>query len=207
VTAFTSEPGCWKLMKVNHRGVCVIVTCPRCFRDDEVSWQRLPDRMIMYVCSDGHGGSGPHTWVASRELLLTQEAAADGVTDELLEPLRACVVPGEPFAEYGVVEYRLRVAYPELFRAHVRQQGHVLTGKRPFTASGVRFGVALSRLARTGELLSRYGPATGAWAYNGQMTYWAAPPEPSGVPLTWAAFCAQVGRSPEWTDEDRAAAV
>ena len=184
----------------------MIVTCPRCFRDNDVSWQRLPDHMIMYICSGGHGGSGPHPWVASQQSQVTEGAAAEGVTDELLEPLLACVVPGEPFAEYGVVEYRFRVAHPSLFRAHVREQSHVLTGKRLFTASGIRFGVALGRLARSGELLSRYGPATGAWAYNGQMTYWAVPPQPRGNSLTWAAFGAQLGRPADWTDEDRAAA-
>ena len=181
------------------------ITCPRCFRDDDVSWQRLPDHMIMYECSASHGGSGPHRWIASRQSRPAEGAAEEGVTDELLEPLLACVVPGEPFAEYGVVEYRFRLAHPGLFRAHVREQGHVLTGRRLYTASGVRFGVALARLARSGELLSRYGPATGAWAYNGQMTYWAVPPQPRGDPLTWAGFCAQLGRPADWTDEDRAA--
>ena len=44
---------------------------------------------------------------------------------------------GEPFPEYGVVEYRFRQQYPELFRAHVREQGHVLTGARLYTASAV----------------------------------------------------------------------
>jgi hypothetical protein len=124
-----------------------------------------------------------------------------------LEPLSACVPPGEPYVEYGVVEYRFRQRYPDLFRAHVHDRGHVLTGKQVATASGVRFGVALGRLARAGELISRYGPATGAWSYNGQVTYWARPPEPAGPPLTWAAFCARLGRSAEWTEEDRNAAL
>jgi hypothetical protein len=122
-----------------------------------------------------------------------------------MEPLLACVVQGEPFAEFGVVEFRFRQRHPQLFRAHVREQGHVLTGTRLYTASAVRFGVALSRLARSGDLVSRYGPATGAWAYNGQMTYWAVPPVPNGELLTWVRYCAQLDRSPDWTDEDRAA--
>jgi hypothetical protein len=130
----------------------------------------------------------------------------DGVTDELLEPLLACVRPGEPFVEYGVVEHRFRLDYPALFAAHVADRGHVMLAPKVATASGVRFGVALGRLARTGELVSKYGPATGAWSYNGQVTYWARPPAPGGADLSWQAYCASLGRSADWTDEDRAAA-
>src|SRR5258708_14761049 len=109
-------------------GVRVIIRCAGWFRGEGVSWQRLPDHMIMYVCSASHGGSGPHTWIASRQSRPAEEAAEEGVTDELLEPLLGCVVPGAPFAEYGVVESRFRRAHPGLFRAHVRDQAHPLTG-------------------------------------------------------------------------------
>jgi hypothetical protein len=81
----------------------------------------------------------------------------------------------------------------------------VLIGTRGYTASAVRFGVALSRLARSDELVSRYGPATGAWAYNGQMTYWAVPLVQNGEPLTWVRYCARLGRPADWTENDRAA--
>jgi hypothetical protein len=182
----------------------VIVTCPKCFSADFVTWQRLPDSMLMYTCSAGHAGDGQHHFVRPVSAAAGGDEAADeGVTDELLEPIASCVVVGEPFVEYGVVEYRLRQAFPKLFLAHVHDRGHVLTGKTIATASSVRFGVALGRLARTGELLSVYGPATGAWSYNGRVTYWARPPEPDGQPLTWAAYCTQHGRSPEWTTADR----
>lgn len=160
----------------------------------------------MYVCSADHGGEGVHTWLRSQQPG-AQALAAEGVTGELLEPMLACVVPDEPFAEYGVVEYRFRERYPALFRAHVRDRGHVLMDTPLVTASAVRFGFALSRLARPGELVRRFGPATGAWAYNGEMSYWAVPPAPQGQPMTWAAYCARVGRSAQWTDEDRAACL
>lgn len=85
--------------------------------------------------------------------------------------MSSCIHPEDPFVEYGIVEYRFRQAYPDLFRAHVRERGHILLGPAKFTASGLRFGVALGRLAQAGELLSHYGPAPGAWSYNGQATY------------------------------------
>ncbi len=75
----------------------MIVTCPTCFSADDVSLQRLPDRMVMYTCAGRHGGSGPHEWLRPASGSAADDLAADGVTDELLEPLLACVIAGEPF--------------------------------------------------------------------------------------------------------------
>ncbi|MGD9530441.1 MAG: hypothetical protein AB7I38_19320 [Dehalococcoidia bacterium] len=183
----------------------MIVTCPRRFSADDVTYRRLPDRMVEYVCSGQHDDDRDHSWLGAQSAARWPLEADDGVTDELLDPLRACVHPGEPFAEYGVVEYRFRCARPDLFIAHIRERGHVMLAPSQATASSVRFAVALGRLARVGELLSEYGRATGAWSYNTQITYWARPPKPSRPHLTWAAFCESSGRSAEWTEEDRAA--
>lgn len=182
----------------------MIITCEQCFTADDVTYQRLPDRAVLYTCSRDHGAAGPHTWVRSlKDLAVPEDLAAEGVTDDLLDPLSSCLIDGEPYVEYGVVEFRLRERFPKLFLAHVRERGHVLLGPKAFTASSVRFGVALGRLAQSGELVSEYGPATGAWKYNSQITYWARPPAPEGEPLTWAGYCGSIGRSPLWTDDDR----
>jgi hypothetical protein len=127
------------------------------------------------------------------------EAAA---TDELLESLLACVNAGEPFVEYGVVEYRFRVARPDLFVAH----RNILLGARRGQASlsTARFAKALGRLESAGELVMVKGPGTGAWRQNLSIGYWARPPRPTGPLLTWSMFCATQGRSAEWTDADRA---
>src|SRR5690348_2436372 len=69
----------------------MIVTCPKCFRADDVSWQRLPDHMIAYICSAGHDGTGSHDWVGTEAAVVNEDSAPEGVTDELLEPLSACV--------------------------------------------------------------------------------------------------------------------
>ena len=139
------------------------------------------------------------------ELATPDELAGEGITDELLGPLGACVDPDEPLVEYGIVEYRLRQRDPDLFLAHVRDRGPVTLGPKAYTPSSVGFGVALGRLAQAGELISKYGPATGAWRYNSQITYWARPPAPDRAMLTWVDYCEAVGRSAIWTDEDRAA--
>ena len=185
----------------------MIVTCPRCFTDYDVTVsRRLPDKMLEYMCSGSHDGAGEHVWLGSVTDATQSFDAEDGVTDELLDPLLGCVHAGEPFVEYGVVEYRLRLAHPDLFVAHVRDRGHVMLGPRKgqATASSVRFATALSRLSRSGELLTVYGPGTGAWRHDERISYWARPPQPTGAHLTWVAFCATLGRSSEWTDEDRA---
>ena len=172
----------------------MIVTCPRCFSADDVTYQ--------YRCVNT-SAHPEHLWLATLRSVTFADDSPDGVTDELLDPLSHCVVDGEPFMEYGVVEHRLRARYPELFAAHVAERGHSMFGTRPATASSVRFGVALGRLERDGKLVSRYGPATGAWSHNERVTYWAKRgPEPDGS-LTWVEYCAQLGRDPEWTEDDR----
>jgi hypothetical protein len=134
-------------------------------------------------------------------------SAADGVTDELLEPMLSCIGPDDSMLEYGIVEYRFRERYPDLFRAHVVERGHVLVGKTQTTASAVRFGMALGRLARAGDLAYEYGPATGAWSYNSRISYWCRPPAAGRPRVTWTEFCDSLGRPAEWTDDDRRAVM
>lgn len=183
----------------------MIRTCPACFSAADVTYERLPDGLIAYACSRRHEDGREHIWtMTAKDVLIAEDLAGDGVTDELMEPLSQCVHTGEPFAEYGVVDYRLRQDYPELFIAHVRDRGHhLLGGHQQATASGVRFGMALGRLARAGGLVRKYDRATGAWKYNGQITYWAKPPLVTGADVTWEQFCHDQGRSSEWTEADR----
>ena len=207
-------------------GLQLIVTCPRCFSFDDVRPpRRLPGGGFAYTCTGDHEGAGTHTWSTAppAEASAARTAAArkaaprtpgaprtrptteDAAIDELLEPLLACVNAGEPFVEYGVVEYRFRLARPDLFVAHVRERGHLmLGGRRLASASTARFAKALGRLQSSGELVMVKGPGTGAWRHDQAIGYWARPPRPTGPLLTWSMFCATKGRSPEWTDEDRA---
>ena len=59
----------------------MIVTCEKCFSADDVSWQPLPDRMVLYTCSAGHGGDGPHTFVRSRTSVAAQTDEGAGRRD------------------------------------------------------------------------------------------------------------------------------
>lgn len=180
----------------------MIITCPKCFSaDDVLPPRRLPDHLLHYRCTNEQHGE--HEWLTTLDAVRPPSATHDLVTDDLLDPLIHCVHDGEPFVEYGIVEHRLRTGFPDLFASHVADQGHSMFGSRQYTASSVRFGVALGRLERSGELVSEYGPATGAWHYNGQVTYWAKAGRPVQGRKTWAEYCTETGRSPEWTDEDR----
>lgn len=181
----------------------MIITCPKCFSaDDVLPPRRLPDQLLLYRCTNEQA-HGDYEWVTTRHAVQPPEEVQDGVTDELLEPLNHCVLADEPFVEYGIVEHRLRTRFPELFAAHVAEQGHSMFGSRAYTASSVRFGVALGRLERLGELVSQYGPATGAWHHNGQVTYWTRTPPTDMRRKTWSEYCAEIGRPPTWTDDDR----
>jgi hypothetical protein len=207
----------------------LIVTCPRCFAyDDVLPPRRQPDGRIEYTCTGDHDGAGEHVWSIAPAVVeapstrtstarktaarkpgaapQTRSSTEDAATEELLEPLLACVKSGEPFVEYGVVEYRFRLARPDLFVAHVRERGHVMLGARrgQATTSTARFTKALGRLERSGELVMVKGPGTGAWRHDQSIAYWARPPRPSGPLLTWSMYCATQGRTPEWTEEDRA---
>jgi hypothetical protein len=206
----------------------LIITCPRCFSFDDVRPpRRHPDGRTEYTCTGEHDGAGAYTWstapaVAEVPAGRTATARKSGprssgaprtganadsaAIDELLEPLLACVHPGEPFVEYGVVEYRFRLAHPELFVAHVRERGHMMLGTRRglASASTTRFAKALARLEKAGELVMVKGPGTGAWRHDQAIGYWARPPRPSGPLLTWSMFCATQGRTAEWSDDDRA---
>jgi len=115
----------------------MIMNCTKCSRAEDVSYKRLPDKMVQYLCVNAHEGGGEHTWIWSLSSMTLTSEGEEGVTDELLEPLLACVLPGEPFVKYGVVEHRFRLANPELFVAHIKDRGHVMHGTTQATATGV----------------------------------------------------------------------
>ena len=210
------------------KGRLLIVTCPRCFSFDDVRLpRRLPDGRLEYTCTGDHDGTGAYTWSTAptavdppaRPASTGRKAAArtaskprtslvaeDAAVDELLDPLLACVNVGEPFVEYGIVEYRFRMSRPDLFVAHVRERGHPMLGARRASASTstALFARTLRRLETAGQLVMVKGPGTGAWRHDQSIGYWARPPRPTGPLLTWSMFCATQGRTAEWTDDDRA---
>lgn len=182
-----------------------IVTCPRCFRDDEVSAERAPDGSgFVYTCvATAHDNGKPHVWVQDPGDPDASSFARDGVLDDLYDPLMALFRPGEPLIEHGIVEDRLRANASAVFAGHVHERGHVALGGLRNTASG-RIGSALGILRAQGQLIVRRGKGTGAWRYNSVIGFWGLPPSELGRPvLTWEQYAADNGRSAEFTDADR----
>lgn len=92
----------------------------------DVDYRRLPDRMIECTCAARHDDGAEHTWLLSLQRAAGSVLVEEGVTGELVGPLLACVLAGEVYVEYGIVEYRLQLAHPNLFAAHVRDRGHAM---------------------------------------------------------------------------------
>jgi hypothetical protein len=178
--------------------------CPRCGRDAAVTSITAPGGGQLYTCWFSHEGEGHISWQTASTSETT--ISSDGVTAELVDPFEQ-ILRSLPhvLVEYGVLEYRLRLDYPEFFASHVAARGHYLTGSGQATASSVRFAAALLRLDRAGVVTYEMRRATGAWSYNDKVSYWALMPRPPvGAVLTWAAYCEQIGRSADWTDDDKA---
>jgi hypothetical protein len=187
-----------------------ILICPECHYADDVSLERLTSGLVRYTCTARHGDGQNFIWEITADQASgggTSGSAGAGVTADLFDPMLACVVAGGPFVEYGIVEYRLSQQYPELYRAHIAERGHVMLAPSRVTASNSRFGPTLVRLAANGLLTRIFETATGAWRYNGRTTYWARPGTPANKAVTWEQYCADHGRSSEWTPEDRATAT
>ena len=135
------------------KGLLLIVTCPRCFSFDDVRPpRRLPDGRLEYTCTGEHDDTGAYMWSTASSAVdspagptstgrkaaartagrpRTSLVAEDAAVDELLEPLLACVNVGEPFVEYGVVEYRFRMS------RQIRSSRTFVNGATPCSAHGV----------------------------------------------------------------------
>jgi hypothetical protein len=170
----------------------MILLCPLCGDEEEV--QRLPagDGAWQYECtrrSKWHPDQQPYRWTA-RDTASPTATGGGSVRDTTLgAALLACVLPGEPWVEYGIVEHRCAENHPAAFRKLVLEKGH-----RWWSPDGVkkthpnvrrddmtasRYLVrTLSALAAAGALTRQFSRGTGTWAYNSTISYWALPPAP-----------------------------
>ncbi len=185
----------------------MIVTCKSCFSADDVDAVPAPDHAgFIYTCTNraGHDGGGVFVWQQDPNSAERAWTGADGILDDLYDPLLSVFEPGEPLLEHGIVEARLRLAAPAVFAEHVAEAGHVMFGAIRNTASG-RIAMALGRLRAEGHLVDRRAPGTGGWSHNQDIGFWGLPPAALGRPLmTWLQFARDTDRSPEFTDHDRA---
>lgn len=155
-----------------------------------VELTELDDAIV--ACDRGHRWTITHpqpSTTSSRSGIL----ADLGVYDALLD-----LFSGQPesFREYGVVEHHLAQSNPELYRHLVETYGHTTTHSSGHTASAILAG-ALGRLSAEGLVTYADGKATGRWAYNGNVSYWAPGGTPPQAPrITWEQFSNETGIDP-----------
>jgi hypothetical protein len=181
----------------------MIEVCPLCGDADDVQRVDRPSGDRGFVCTRrrGHPAEEPYRWAASCDLGATmQTPGRAGAGDRgLADALFACVLPGEPWAEYGIVEHRYAERHPDAFRRLVAEKGHrwrdTDTGPAGTDTTASKYLVrTLSALAKVGELSRQFGAGTGVWRYNSRISYWVRPPEPpTGDVLSYAEFAHREG--------------
>jgi hypothetical protein len=148
-----------------------------------------PGPPARYVCQDcGHVEQKPAFTVT-----VADASGEDGIIADfgLYEDLLQCLAPAEPWLEYGIIEYRYRLAFPGKFKELIRERGHRHFPVGNKTASKL-IGQALGILAERGLLTKHIGGAgTGFWSYNDPSHWYALPPGPPLLKLvTWTDFLA-----------------
>ena len=162
--------------------------CALCGVDDDVTTVHLGDGAWRHVCN-GSGHSEPRIWEEEVVSSGVDDLALEGLAQEwgLYDDLPKCVITGEPFVEYGIVEYRYKQLNPARYAALIGRYSHTKVGPSHYTTSSFIAG-ALGRLWKRGDLTATWGTATGYWAYNGVISYWALPNAPDAGLLTWKEF-------------------
>jgi hypothetical protein len=177
---------------------------------------------LEFLCADDHQGAGPVVFFGGTSTCAQEGAPRDAntpemerLTDDLMDPMLTCFEEFDGWVEYGVIEHRLREVAPAIFARHVAESGHVMLGPSRETASKNRFGRALRRLCSQGHLEVRMQSSTGAaWQHDRMISYWRRLPIHQGTDvqqsdsvLTWAHYCAAIGREDHWIDSDRVGLV
>ena len=180
--------------------------CPLCVQEQGyLASAHIGDGVWLHTCTNtANHGTKPYSWQESPDD--HDDAKYGGLAEEwgVYDDLLACFTPGEPFIEYGIVEYRYKQRNPGRYALLVNEYGHTAGSPGPssYTASKFLAG-RLGEMFRRGDLLfhDHDGKGTGRWQYNNPASYWAlAVAEPSTESLTWAEFATSAGLDPEtWT--------
>lgn len=149
--------------------------------DEDLVGQPTDDRGgYVFTCgrTSRHPGPGSHTW-----LYVAEPPGIDGLTglaeDLGLDARLPAAIGHHPgrWLEYGVVEAEYAAANPDAFALLVDRYSHTAIAAKRYTSSAF-LAATLGRLSRSGHVLYHPGPATGRWAYNSGISWWALPPEP-----------------------------
>lgn len=136
----------------------------------------------------GHVHHGPFTWAQAPEPPAGTHIG--GLAEELglAVELPAALKRYEGrWVEYGVLEAAYATAQPTDWAGLVARYGHTAIHAKRYSASAY-LGLILGQLSKNGAIELRFGPATGRWNYNSQVSYVALSPAPDwDDKLTWEA--------------------
>ena len=154
--------------------------CPMCANDD-VQMISLGPGLSQFTCNRAkkHLNGESYVWQGTSEGPLSESQGAGPIPiSDVREALLSCLKPGEPWLEYGIVEERYRTTATQDFEILREEYGHRILGPpstSQFTASAY-LARALGDLREFGQVAHLTGKATGPWAYNSTISYWAVPP-------------------------------
>lgn len=138
-----------------------------------------PPGTYVFTCdrASDHPSGTEHSWVHVPELKVP---GVSGLAEELglgVDLPRILADFRGRWVEYGVVEEAYAAAHPENFALLVQKYGHTTLEKTTYSASTF-LARTLGNIGRGGAIAFWWGPATGRWAYNSNISWWALPPAP-----------------------------
>lgn len=169
--------------------------CQLCLDDEEyLAWDVEGPGLWRYTCANPVHPDG-HAWLTTGGDPIGA-GGQDGISHQLglYDDLLTCVISGEAYVEYGVIEHRYAVANPDTYKHIVGLYSHTGFGTPVNYTASALIGSALGKLSRDGLLLRRPCPATGFWKYNDVLNAWALPPGPADDTIvSWVDHAAAHG--------------
>jgi hypothetical protein len=161
---------------------------------DEVGWE--------FTCPrHDHIPLGPYTWLSG--LPSPPGSELSGIAAELgLDVEIPAVLARFPqqWVEYGVFEHEYAVSHPKDWSFLMDRYGHTAIVAKRYTVSAF-LAATLGNLQRQAAVVLHMGPATGRWAYNGRISWWALPPGPDwDSRLSWQESALTVEYVPGQTE-------
>ena len=174
--------------------------CPACLADESIVTEIIGPSLWRYTCTRScKQHAERYSWLGSTPDAPFDEELGYNKAEELGLPndLLTCLERGEPFVEYGVVEYRYATkANPVVYRQLVDDYGHTALGPKQYTASAF-IASTLGRMLKEGLVAYKPGKATGFWSYNGGISFWSLKPPSESRPMTFETFATEKGFDPK----------
>lgn len=145
--------------------------------DEEIEGSKQSDGSLLFECRRRGHLVDPFVWLHTP---LPEGIQGDGVMADfdLFDRLPAALtaVSKDCWVEYGLIEREYARRHPMDFDELVRKYGHTAIASKNYTVASL-FVQALSLAAKRGKVLCRWHVATGHWAYNEKILWFATGPQ------------------------------